>query len=98
MDSNHTHQAPIGYGVYIFIWLGLLVLTGLTVAVSGVNLRFLAVATALAIAAVKSYLVVSYFMHIKYDATIFKRMLIFMTTILAVILILTFFDVAYRPM
>ena len=91
-----TQEKQVSYGFYVFIWLSLLILTGMTVAVAGVKLHFLAVAVALTIASFKTYLVVSYFMHIKYDDVIFRRMLLFMIGTLTVILILTFLDVGYR--
>ena len=93
---NSTQSSHPGYAYYVFIWLGLVILTCLTVAVAGVNLRILAVVVALSVASIKSYLVISYFMHIKYDDIMFKRMIIFMISILAVILLLTYSDVLFR--
>lgn len=95
---EHAKTAPSGsgYGVYILIWLTLLVFTGLTVAVAGVQLRFLAVVVALGIASVKSALVISYFMHLKYEDAFFKRIVLFIIAVLAVILVLTFSDVLFR--
>ncbi|MBK7868009.1 MAG: hypothetical protein IPJ75_14120 [Ignavibacteriales bacterium] len=49
--KNHDH----GYGHYILIWFALLILTGLTVAVAGINFGNLTIITALAIASVKSF-------------------------------------------
>ena len=41
--TEHSH----GYGIYVLVWLGLLALTGLTVAVAGINIGGFTVATAL---------------------------------------------------
>lgn len=84
------------FSTYILIWLGLVMLTGVTVTVAGVNLGGLSVMGAIAIAAVKSTLVVLFFMHIKYEDKVFKLMLGVAVLTLAIILILTFVDVFYR--
>ncbi len=78
------------------IWLGLLVLTGLTVAVAGIQLQYLAVIVALSIATLKSILVITYFMHLKYEGRLFKHIVIFILSVLAITLILTYADVIYR--
>ena len=87
MENNNTsHAAPAhtGYGLYISVWLGLVGLTAITVALSGINLAGLAVATALAIAIVKSAMVANYFMHVKFDYKVFK---IFITICLVIFLV-----------
>ena len=33
-NAEHSH----GYGIYVLVWLGLLALTGLTVAVAGIHI------------------------------------------------------------
>lgn len=54
-----------GYGIYVVVWGGLVLLTGLTVAVSYVNLGVMNVVAALLIASLKATLVALYFMHLK---------------------------------
>ncbi|HVO72558.1 MAG TPA: cytochrome C oxidase subunit IV family protein [Ignavibacteriaceae bacterium] len=76
MNEQHTDAkhmtAGHGYGIYILVWLALLTLTGITVAVAGINLGGLTVAAALIIAAIKSYLVLTIFMHLRIEQTAFK--------------------------
>jgi len=93
--KEHQHE-PVGYGIYILVWLALLVFTGLTVAVAGIHLPNIAVLTALSIAAIKTVLVVVFFMHLKYEDRVFKIMLFVATVTLAVILALTFVDISFR--
>ncbi len=95
MEKNTLHKLP-SYSLYIFIWLALLMCTGLTVAVAGINLRNLAIVVALFIATVKTILVVLYFMHLKYEDHSFKIMFSFALCTLAVILTLTFSDIIFR--
>jgi cytochrome c oxidase subunit 4 len=54
-----------GYGIYVAVWGGLVVLTGATVGVSYIDLGFLNVVVALFIASVKASLVALFFMHLK---------------------------------
>jgi cytochrome c oxidase subunit 4 len=81
---------------YLLIWFGLLILTGLTVTVAGLNLGPLSVLGAIGIAAVKSTLVVLFFMHIKYEDRVFKIFLGMAILTLVVIMVLTFADVSFR--
>ncbi len=96
--SHHTHEDVhgVGYGILVLIWLGLVVLTGITVVVSGVHIPAIAVLVALLIAAAKSTLVVNYFMHLKYESRIFKIILIMGIVTIAIFIGLTFFDVLFR--
>lgn len=93
--SAHAH-APVPYGVFILVWLILLIFTGLTVAVAGIHLAALSVPVALLIAATKATLVLMFFMHIKYEDRVFLVFLSIAMIIMAVILILTFSDVIFR--
>jgi cytochrome c oxidase subunit 4 len=54
-----------GYGIYVAVWGGLLVLTGATVGVSYIDLGLLNVIVALLIASAKASLVALFFMHLK---------------------------------
>jgi cytochrome c oxidase subunit 4 len=54
-----------GYGIYIAVWGGLVVLTGATVGVSYIDLGILNVVVALLIASAKVSLVALFFMHLK---------------------------------
>lgn len=57
-----------GYGIYVAVWAGLLVLTGATVAVSYFDLGLLNVVVALLIASAKASLVALFFMHLKFES------------------------------
>ncbi|MEW6651983.1 MAG: cytochrome C oxidase subunit IV family protein [Bacteroidota bacterium] len=93
--ENHAKKHP-GYSTYIFVWLGLLAFTSITVTVAGINLGSYTMLVALGIAAIKSVLVINIFMHIKYEEKIFKVFLILSLFTLLVIFILTSFDIIYR--
>lgn len=83
-------------GIYILVWAALVVLTATTVTVSRINLGFLNVVTALLIATAKAGLVLAFFMHLKYEARIFKLMLLVALATLAIIISMTFSDYSFR--
>ena len=96
-DIQHKEHTNTGYGIYILVWLGLVSLTLITVSLAGFNLAGLTVVTALLIASVKSTMVINYFMHIKYESVLFKVFIAVCLIIFLVMIILTFFDLTYRP-
>ncbi|MCP4341743.1 MAG: caa(3)-type oxidase subunit 4 [Desulfobulbaceae bacterium] len=74
----------------------LLVLTGVTVGVSYIDLGFYNVPIALAIACTKVSFVLLFFMHLKYEGRVIN--ISFISTVLVLVLLigLIFFDVAFR--
>ena len=94
MTDEHSLIVP--YRIFVFVWLALLVLTGITVWVAQYNLGAWNVWVALGIATFKSGLVVAYFMHMKYEQWLFKLSLLSALAILAIFIGFTFFDVLYR--
>lgn len=94
MENEKHHIVP--YRLYIFVLAGLLALTFLSIAVTGIELGSLTVAAALAFASLKTYLVLKYFMHLKYDKPYIVSMVIFVFAIFAVTIVVTFLDYLYR--
>jgi len=93
--AEHKHE-PVPYRTFILIWGALLVLTVITVAVSRIHLGALNIWVALAIASVKSSLVIFIFMHLKQESKLFKIGLLTLLVIVAIFIGLTFTDVLYR--
>lgn len=89
--TEHSHS----YGIYVLVWLGLLALTGLTVAVAGMHLEGLTVATALVIASAKAYLVLSIFMHLKNESKVFRVFVFVAAFFLAISFVLLFSDYSF---
>lgn len=64
---------------------------------AGMDLGLLSIVIVLAIAAIKSGLVLSYFMHLKYETgLLFKLMIPIVLAALTIFIGLTFSDVAFR--
>jgi cytochrome c oxidase subunit 4 len=92
LNIEHSH----GYGIYVLVWLGLLALTGLTVAVAGINIGSFTVATALIIASVKAYLVLTIFMHLRSESKTFRVFVIVALFFLVISFILLFSDYSFQ--
>ena len=95
-QSHAEEHHVIPYRTYVNVWLALVVLTGITVGASMLELRHLAIFTAVLIAAVKSTLVLLYFMHLRFENKLFTIMLLAAIFTYAIFVILTFADYAFR--
>ncbi len=96
MISGTTEQHVVSYGKLIRVWLGLLALTALTVWISRLDLGLNRVWGALAIASLKSGLIIAFFMHMKYEGRLLRWLLFVALVTLAIFIGLTFTDVLYR--
>lgn len=94
MSKSKQHVVP--YRLYFIVLLALLVLTFLSVGITSIELGEYTVAAALLFAVLKSYLVLTYFMHLKYDKPYIKIMVGFVFIIFLVMIIITFLDYLYR--
>ena len=97
MEKNDAHtEHPHGYTIYVVVWLSLMVLTGLTVAVAGIDIGGLTVATALVIASVKAYLVLTIFMHLRNESKTFTVFVYVAAFFLVISFILLFSDYSFQ--
>ena len=94
MSKEKHHIVP--YKLYLMILLGLIVLTLLSVGITGIELGRYTVAGALVFAVVKTFLVLTFFMHLKYDKLYIKLMVAFVFAVFVVTIIITFLDYLYR--
>ena len=87
----------MGYRTYILVWLVLVILTGTTLSLAGMELGGWTALIALAIAGTKSGLVLNYFMHLRSEKMlIFKVIIPLVLAVFLVFILLTFSDVALR--
>ncbi|WP_346858731.1 cytochrome C oxidase subunit IV family protein [uncultured Draconibacterium sp.] len=94
MSEEKHHIVP--YRMYAIILLALLVLTFSSIGITHIELGTYTVAGALLFAIVKSYLVLTYFMHLKYDKPYIRIMVLFVFAIFIVVLVITMLDYLYR--
>ncbi|MBI2399524.1 MAG: cytochrome C oxidase subunit IV family protein [Deltaproteobacteria bacterium] len=96
MDAEETKPHIVGYSVLFAVWAALLGLTWLTVGLSGTGLGSFVIVAPFLIASVKAFLVVDYFMHLKYESGFFKYILLVVLGMVVVVAWLVYQDVAYR--
>ena len=91
------NKTEAGIRMYILIWATLMLLTAVTVATAGMNLRKITIIVCLGIAAFKSTLVLLYFMHLRYENRAVIKLIIPIAIItLAIFIGGTFSDVFTR--
>jgi len=97
--SNSQHDVHIvSYKDHASTFLGLILLTIMTVTVSvfGADIYTLSVLTALTIASTKAVVVALYFMHLKYDPKIYRFMIGVVVLLFIVFSVLTLIDYLIR--
>ena len=97
MKENNADAHIVPTGTYTAVWLALLVLLATTIAVA--KLRLLAqfsVLGSLVIASLKAGLVLTFFMHLKYEGRFLKGMLTLALSALTLLIGMTFVDVWLR--
>ncbi len=92
-NENKTHV--VNYGTYVLVWLALVSFTGVTVAVAGIDLGSFTIAMALLIASVKSLLVMTIFMHLRFEDKVFRIFVFVAFLTLAIFIGLIFFDYSF---
>jgi len=98
-DANATtreenHVLPDG--LFIMVWVGLLILTAITVGASVFYRGPIGIATAMIVTPAKATLILMFFMHLKYEKRGFVAMFLVAVGILSIFLGLTFFDYLFR--
>lgn len=93
MSSEH-HIMP--YRKLFFVYIGLLIFTAITIAVSRIHLGALNIWVAILIASMKSSLVLLYFMAMKYESKFVKYTFLLTMLIVAILLGFLFWDYGFR--
>lgn len=94
MSTETVHITP--YRTYGWILVVLLLLTMVTITVTWVDLSALTVAVALTIATVKSLIVLSYFMHLKFESRLFRVFVAMVLFIYVLVILFTLSDYLLR--
>ena len=94
MENEKHHIVP--YHTYVIILMALLLFTFLSVAITHIELGSYTVAGALILASLKSTLVLTYFMHLKFDKPYIRIMVGFVFLLFLAVTIITFIDYYFR--
>ncbi len=97
MNHQNTHSTHITpYITLAKVLVVLIALTLVTVEITSFDLKAWNVTVALLIACVKGYLVLSYFMHLKYESMLIKILVGMVILLFAIIIIITYIDYLFR--
>lgn len=94
MKNEETHIS--GYTSHVIVLIALLILTAISVLVTGWHIGAFTVAVALTIASIKVSIVIYNFMHVKYESRFIKLMVIGVFFVYALVIIITFIDYYLR--
>jgi len=94
MSEEKHHVVPLR--VYIIVLLALITLTFASIGITSIELGVYTVVGALVFACIKSFLVLNWFMHLKYDKKYISAMVIFVFALFVVVIVITFLDYLYR--
>ena len=94
MKNENNHIIP--YKTFLLILAGLITLTLISVTLTQISLGTLTVAIALLIAGLKSFYVLLYFMHLKFETRLFTFMTVGVIVLLTSVLLVTLLDYIYR--
>jgi len=95
MSSEEKHHI-VSYRSYLLILFGLITLTLISVAITHLELREYTVAAALILAGIKSFLVLTYFMHLKFDKPMYRYMVFIVFAVFFAVVFITFVDYVNR--
>lgn len=97
MQSDEQHMDHVvPYRLYFGVWAALIVLTGLTVGVSYIDMKNVTVLAAMLIATCKATLVLLYFMHVRFEKPLYLAMILAALGTYAIFIGLTFTDYPFR--
>ncbi len=91
----HAAHAPVPNATFVLVWVGLVLLTAVTVTASVLFPGKVGIGVAMVVTPVKAALILLWFMHLKYEKPVFKFMFLSAMLILAIVMGLTFFDYSF---
>ena len=96
MDENNQKPHIIPYRTFLLVLLALLSFTFISIGVTSYNLGPFTVLAALVLATAKTILILTYFMHLKYDVRLFAILVSAVMSLIGVVICITFLDYLFR--
>jgi cytochrome c oxidase subunit 4 len=94
MEKEKHHIVP--YKVYFYILIALITLTFMSIGITHINLGEYSVLGALVFSTIKTVLVLTWFMHLKFDQPFLRFMVGFVALLFFVLIFITFLDYYFR--
>ena len=96
MSKNDEKQHIVPYKTFLLVLLALLAFTFISIGVTSYDLGPVTVLTALLLATFKTVLVLTYFMHLKWDVKMFGILVAAVLALIGVVIFITFLDYLFR--
>ena len=96
MSEHNGKPHIVPYKTFLLVLGALLVFTFISIGVTSYDLGPLTVLIALVLATAKTILVLTYFMHLKWDVKMFAILISAVLLRIAVVIFITFLDYLYR--
>jgi cytochrome c oxidase subunit 4 len=96
MSKNEEKHHIVPYRTFLLVLLALLAFTFISIGVTSYDLGPVTVLTALLLATFKTILVLTYFMHLKYDVKMFGILVAAVLALIGVVIFITFLDYLFR--
>jgi cytochrome c oxidase subunit 4 len=94
--EKEEKQHIVPYRTFLLVLLALLAFTFTSIGVTSYNLGPLTVVVALVLATFKTTLILTYFMHLKFDVRLFGILVTAVLALIGVVIFITFLDYLYR--
>lgn len=94
MEKEKHHIVP--YKVYFYVLIALITLTFMSIGITQINLGGYSVLGALIFSTIKSVLVLTWFMHLKFDQPFLRFMVAFVALVFTAVIFITFLDYYFR--
>jgi len=94
MENEKHHIVP--YKVYFYILAALITFTFMSIGITQLNLGAYSVLGAMIFAILKSFLVLSVFMHLKFDTPFLRFSVLGVFLLFLVVVLITFLDYFFR--
>lgn len=94
MEKEKHHI--VAYKTYLYILIALLAMTFMSIGITKINLGEFSVLGAMIFATLKSILVLTWFMHLKFDQPFLRIMVVFVVMVFFAVIFITFSDYYYR--
>jgi len=96
MSKNDEKQHIVPYRTFLLVLLALLAFTFISIGATSYNLGPVTVLIALLLATFKTILVLTYFMHLKWDVKMFGILVAAVLALISVVIFITFLDYLFR--
>lgn len=94
MEKEKHHIVP--YRTYFYILIALITFTFMSIGITKINMGEYSVLGALIFSCLKSALVLTFFMHLKFDQPFIRYMVGFVVLLFLALIFITFLDYYYR--